>query len=117
MMALVLVVAMLGSMAVTMVGVAGLLEKLPPNPWAGIRTPYTHASPENWYRTHRAAAPAFIWGGVAGTMAALAFLPFAAAGKLGGALVAGVSIAIVGVILASVIGGWRYGMKVAKRTT
>lgn len=114
---LVMLIVVVGSLAVTLLGVLGLLEKLPPNSFAGIRTPYTRSSPENWYRTHRAAAPLLIWGGVAGTMAGLAFLPFAIAGKLGDGLSSGVVVAIAAVLLICCIAGWLYGEHSAKRAT
>ncbi len=104
-----------GSLFVAL-GVLGLLERLPPNPFAGIRTPYTHASPENWYRTHRAAAPLLIFGGVAVTMAALAFLPFALAGKLSDGLIAVIVIVFAAVLVAVALAAWLYGTKQAWRT-
>lgn len=110
-----LLVVVLGSLLLVALGLLSLFDRLPPNSVAGIRTPYTFSSPENWYRTHRAAAPVLIWGGVAGAMAGLAFLPFAVAGKVSPGAVGGVTIAIAALILVAAIGSWLYGVNRAKR--
>lgn len=113
-MAAALLAVLVAGSVVVAVGVLGLLERLPPNSFAGIRTPYTRRSPENWYRTHRAAAPLFIFGGVAAVMAALAFLPFALAGKLADALTAGISLGAAAVLAGCAIAGWLVGTRQAR---
>lgn len=95
-------------------GWMSLLGKLSPNSLAGIRTPYTRKSDENWYATHRAAAPVLIWAGVAVVSAGMAFLPFAVAGKLAGGLTAGVTFALCGLLFVAALGSWLYGTKVAR---
>ena len=86
-----LLLVMLGGAAFASIGVLGLLGRLPRNHFAGIRTRYTLSSDEAWDRTHRAAAPYLIFGGVAVTMAGLAFAPFAFAGSI----TTGVSVAVI----------------------
>ncbi len=80
---LALVAVALGSGSLAYLGFLGLLGKLRPNRWAGIRTAFTRASEQNWYDTHRAAGPILMYGGVLGFAVALAFAPFALAGKVG----------------------------------
>lgn len=111
--ALLLAPLLAGSLFIA-IGILGLLERLPPNGLAGIRTRYTRASRENWYRTHRAAAPLLIFGGVAVTMAALAFLPFAVAGKLSDRVVAVVVAVFAGVLLAVAVAAWLFGTHQAR---
>ncbi|MCC7362888.1 MAG: SdpI family protein [Dehalococcoidia bacterium] len=114
-MALVLLITTLGSILVTVIGFLALLEKLPPNGWAGIRTPYTMRSPENWYRTHRAGAPLMIFTGIAASMAGLAFLPFAIAGEVGPTLAGIVAIVQAGLLFTGAIGSLLVGTAAAKR--
>jgi uncharacterized membrane protein len=113
---LVLLLLLLASAIVTVVGILGLLAKLPPNALVGIRTPYTMQSRDNWYAVHRAAAPVLIWGGIAATMTSLAFLPFAVAGKLGTGLVSGIALAVAALLVASAVAGWLFGVRTAKRS-
>ena len=101
--------------ALTFVGYLGLVGKLPPNPWAGIRTPFTRRSPEAWYATHRAAAPALIFGGVLVFAASAAFVPFAFAGKVPLPLATGVILGSCAVTLGSALAGWRVGTAHARR--
>jgi uncharacterized membrane protein len=79
-----LVVVAAGAFVVVFLGYMGLVGKLPPNRWAGIRTPFTRKNDENWYNTHRAAAPVMIFGGVLVLSIALALIPFAFAERLSG---------------------------------
>lgn len=113
-MPLALATATLCGVTFLVLGWLSLLGKLHPNRWAGIRTPYTRRSPENWYATHRAAAPVLIWSGVAVVSAGMAFLPFAVAGTLNDGLTATVTIALCGLLFAGAIAGWWYGTRVAK---
>ncbi|MBA4180616.1 MAG: hypothetical protein C0506_08525 [Anaerolinea sp.] len=113
-MALALTIATLGGVLFLVLGWMSLLAKLPPNTWAGIRTPYTRKSEENWYATHRAAAPVLIWSGVAVVATGLAFVPFALAGKLDDGLVAVVTFVLAGLLLGGAVGSWFYGTRVAK---
>jgi uncharacterized membrane protein len=70
--------------AITFLGYLGLVGKLPPNGYAGIRTPFTMATSENWYDTHRAAAPIMMFGGILVFAIAMAFVPFAFSGQVSG---------------------------------
>lgn len=113
-MAFALALVTLGGLAVVVLGWLGWLEKLPPNGLAGIRIPYTRRSPENWYATHHAAAPLLIFGGVAIVAAGMAFLPFSLAGKVSDGLAAGITIALTGVLLMTVLAGTVVGVKSAR---
>lgn len=108
-MPLALLVVTLGAVLITALGVLGLLGKLPPNAWAGIRTRYTRSSDEAWYRTHREAAPLLVFGGIAGSSAGVAFLPFALAGRISDGLIVAVVVGqalVIGVatVLSGLIG-------------
>jgi uncharacterized membrane protein len=109
-----LVLVTLAGALFAVLGWMSLQGTLRPNTWAGIRTPYTRRSPENWYATHRAAAPALIWGGAAVLAAGLAFVPFALAGKLNDGLTGGITIALAALLFVVAIGSWLYGTKVAR---
>ena len=74
--------AALAGFAIAFLGYLGLTGKLPPNGYAGIRTPFTMATSENWYDTHRAAAPIMMFGGMLVFAVAIAFVPFAFAGEI-----------------------------------
>lgn len=114
-MAVALVVVTLGALVTTVLGLAGLIERLPRNHFAGIRTPYTMQSDEHWRVTHREGAPLMIFGSVAAFAAGLAFTPFAIAGKLSDGLALATVIAMAVVLLAGVLASWRYGTTRAKR--
>lgn len=114
-MGFVLLLMAFGSFILTFVGYVGLVGKLPPNPWAGIRTPFTMASPEAWYATHRAAGPPIIFGGVLVFAACAAFAPFALAGKIPESLSLTVASAGAIVILVTVIFAARGGTRQARR--
>ena len=114
-MGFVLLLMAFGSFIVTFVGYVGLVGKLPPNPWAGIRTPYTMSSPEAWYATHRAAGPPIIFGGVLVFATCAAFAPFALAGKIPDAVSFTVALASAIVILVTVISAWLGGTRQARR--
>ncbi len=113
-MAVALAMVTLAGLLLVALGWLGLVGRLPRNGFAGIRTPYTMRSDENWAATHRAAAPVLIFGGIAVVMAGLAFLPFSLAGKLGNGLVGGVTVALVVVLAADVLVAWQYGVRRAK---
>ena len=95
-------------------GWLSLIGRLQRNGFAGIRTPFTMHSDENWAETHRAAAPLLIFGGVAILMAGLAFLPFAVIGRLGDSLLAAVTLALTVVLVADVLIAWQFGVRKAK---
>jgi uncharacterized membrane protein len=114
MMALPLLALVLGSLGLLTIGWMGMTRKLPPYYFAGIRTPFTLRSSENWYATHEAGGPLLILGAAAGVAGGLAFLPFVIAGVVPDALVQGVVIAIAIVVLISVIASWIYGTRKAK---
>ncbi|MFN8508298.1 MAG: SdpI family protein [Dehalococcoidia bacterium] len=113
-MAVVFLIIAAGSALVLAIGIFGLIGKLPRNGWAGIRTPYTMRSDENWQRTHRFGSPLLIFGSVATLSASLAFLPFALAGKVGDGLAGAVSIGCAVVLGTSAIASWLYGVNRAK---
>jgi len=113
-MAVVFLVIAAGSAMVLAIGIFALLGKLPRNGWAGIRTPYTMRSDENWLRTHRFGAPLLIFGSVATLSASIAFLPFALAGKVSDGLAGAVSLSCAAVLGASAIAAWLYGVNKAK---
>ncbi|HKS91775.1 MAG TPA: SdpI family protein [Tepidiformaceae bacterium] len=94
---------------VAVLGLFGLLGKLPPNHIAGIRTRYSLASDQNWYATQRAGSPWLIFGGIAIAMAGLAFVPFVFAGKLSQVPATIVTIALVVLLVITGIGAWIFG--------
>lgn len=49
------------------------MGRLRRNSWAGIRVPWTLTDDENWRRTHRVSARAFVLAGAASMLAALVF--------------------------------------------
>jgi uncharacterized membrane protein len=112
--ALALAIVTFASGVLVLVGSMALLGRLHRNFVAGIRTRYALASDENWDRTHRAAAPLLIFGGVAGLMAGLAFLPFAAAGVLSNGVAFAACLAIAILLAASAIVGWLVGSRSAR---
>lgn len=114
-MALALTVITLGGLVFVAVGWLGWLQRLPPNYFAGIRTPFTLRSPENWYRTHHAAAPLLIFGGIAILSIGIACIPFALTDKLPGGFLRVVISAQAGMILATALLSWRIGTSAASR--
>lgn len=58
-----------------LVGVGNVLPKLEPNPYAGIRLPWTFASRRSWYRTQRAGGWVMVVIGLMLLGAALTGLP------------------------------------------
>lgn len=104
----------LGGVLLVVLGLMGLLGKLAPNHIAGIRRPFTTRSEENWYATHRAAAPLVIFGGVAATMAGLAVFPFAVAGNVSDGLAASVCVAVATLLGVTAIAGWVFGTRAAR---
>lgn len=113
-MAIALGLVTLGGLLFVALGVLSLLEKLPPNAFAGIRTPYTRRSPENWYTTHRAAAPLMIFGGVGVMMAGLAFFPFSLTGHLSDGLSTAMVIVLAAVLLTTAILAWLLGTRASR---
>lgn len=113
-MAVALAILTLGGAAILVLGWLAWMGKLPPNWFAGIRIPYTMRSPENWYATHHAAAPLLIFGGVAIVAGGLAFLPFSLAGSVSDGLAAAVSLALAGLLLATVLTAVVVGVQSAR---
>ena len=113
-MALALVVVTAGGVVFLVLGWMSLIGTLPPNWVAGIRTPYTMRSPENWYAVHRAAAPVLIWSGAAVIAAGLSVLPFALLGKLSDGFMSATCGVLAALMLVSVLAAWLYGTKVAR---
>jgi uncharacterized membrane protein len=113
-MAFALLATTAGAVAISLVGWLGFVGKLPPNHWAGIRTPFTSRSNEAWYATHRSAGPYVILTGAPAIAAGVAFLPFAIAGQIPVGVVV-----IIGALQGLLIGGgavmaWLIGTARAK---
>lgn len=108
-MALVLLITSLLSGVVAFLGFLGLAGKLPPNHFAGIRTPFTLHSAENWHAAHRAGGPYLVLLSVAALAAGLAFVPFALAGMLADPLIASIVAAQCVLLTAGVFSAWRIG--------
>lgn len=113
-MPLALAVLTLGGALFLVIGWMSLVGSLPPNSFVGIRTQYTRESPENWFATHRAAAPVLIWVGVAVVAAGLAFLPFAVVGVLGDGFILGLVIGLGMLLVVGAIASWMYGTRSAR---
>ncbi|MEO6099986.1 MAG: SdpI family protein [Tepidiformaceae bacterium] len=113
-MPLALAVLTLGGALFLVIGWMSLVGSLPPNSFVGIRTHYTRESPENWFATHRAAAPVLIWVGVAVVAAGLAFLPFAVVGVLGDGFILGLVIGLGMLLVVGAIASWMYGTRSAR---
>jgi uncharacterized membrane protein len=52
-----------------------MMRDVKPNPYVGIRTPWTLGDPEVWVAAHRRAAALYFWGGLVGAILALAGAP------------------------------------------
>lgn len=113
-MALVFFLEFVAGGLLAIVGILGLLGKLPPNALVGIRTNYTMENDQRWYDTHRGGAPALIFGGIAIAAANLAFLPFALMGKISDTLAIVVVLVSVVVLLVVVIQSAVVGVRYAK---
>lgn len=92
----------------------GSQGRLRPNRWTGIRTPFTMASEENWYRTHRAAAPILMAAGVALVVGGFLLAGAAIAGRLPSSVAIGALLTLAAVALVGAIGGWLIGTRSAK---
>jgi uncharacterized membrane protein len=112
-MGVVFVVIGMGGLGVAYVGFAGLLGRLRPNHWAGIRTGFTRASEQNWTDVHRAAGVVFLLGAMPVVAAGFAFAPFAFAGKIGDTLAIVVAVAGVMVLVGTVMAAWIAGTSYA----
>ncbi|MGH2632005.1 MAG: SdpI family protein [Tepidiformaceae bacterium] len=108
------VVAVVGLVTVVL-GWMGLNGSLPRNHFAGIRTRFTQSSDAAWKATHRAGGPYLIFGGVAAAMVALAFLPFAAAGKVSTGIASVAVIVAATVLVVAAVAGWQIGVRTARR--
>ncbi len=62
---------MIGAMGVLFVIIGNYLSKVPKNFFLGIRTPWTLASDEVWYKTHRVGSWTFVLGGVLAVLSTL----------------------------------------------
>jgi uncharacterized membrane protein len=63
-----------GGLGVLLLVLGNYLGKFPKNFWIGIRTPWTLASDEVWFKTHRLAGRTFMAGGVLVIICAIAAL-------------------------------------------
>jgi len=113
-MTLAMAVVLLGAIGMAIVGLLGLTGRLPPNHFAGIRTPFTRSTDENWYETHRRAGSVFILGSVAVIAAGVALLPFALAGALPETFVIVVVVAMAAVLLLTAVAAWIVGTRRAR---
>ena len=104
MLVLAIVLWVLG-LVVAATGIAGLLEKLPPNRFVGIRTPEAVKNAQTWALANRVAGPTTA---LAGTL--LIVGGFAAVG-IGGL----VGIAIAGVAFATAVGTAGFGAAIATK--
>jgi hypothetical protein len=105
----VIVPALVLAAAALVVGVAGVLalcHRLPRNRVLGVRTVWTMGSVDAFRRANRAAAPAFVGGGVAGLVGAAASLVAATTAAAVTMLVLG-SLALVGLLGAGGVVGSR----------
>ncbi|MFN0094108.1 MAG: SdpI family protein [Dehalococcoidia bacterium] len=109
-----LLVLLVGGAAASSVGLLGLLGRLKPNRWAGIRTGFTMASDEHWYAAHRAAGPIMLLGSLPVAAASLAFLPFVLLDKIDGAIIIGLAAGSALLILTTTLVGAWYGIALAK---
>lgn len=114
-MGVILTITTMASILVTVIGLLGLLKKLPRNSWAGIRTSYTMENDERWELTHYYGAPFLIFAGMAAVAAGLAFVPFTLAGKIGDDLAGGVLVAQGVVVVGGLIVSALYGQSRARR--
>ncbi len=100
------------SVLIAVVGVLGLLGRLPPGSWLGIRLPYTLSSDERWYEVHRGAGPVLVFGGIAVASVNLAFLPFGIMGDIPATLGIIVTVAsatiLIFTVLQAALSGVRY---------
>ncbi len=99
----------IGSAIVLAVGWMGLVEKLPRNAIAGVRTPYSMRNDDNWREVHRASGPYMVLASAAVLAASLSFLPFVFLGKIPDGLAVGMLLGqagfiVIAVVLAAVIG-------------
>jgi uncharacterized membrane protein len=113
-MTIAILAVLLGAVGLIFLGWLGLIGRLPPNHFAGIRTPFTRKSEEHWYETHRQAGSVLVLGAVAVLAAGLALLPFALAGALPDTFVT-ILVVVMGVMLAtSAIAAWLVGTRRAQ---
>lgn len=91
-----------GNMAISMVVISliflcigAVLGRVSPNPWMGVRTPWSYKSRLAWDRSNRLAGRLFFWLGVAGLISA-AFVPQPL----------GMMVLIIGVLVASGLSIW-----------
>ena len=104
----------LAGFALAAAGILGMFHRLKPNPFAGIRTPYTSSSEQAWYDTHRFAGPILALGGAAVLAAGLSCLPFAAAGVLPSGFAVAVLLILAVVTIGVAIAAWRHGTSRAR---
>lgn len=89
---------LLGSMGLLLCVLGNFMPKFKHNYFCGIRTPWSLASEENWWRTHRLGGPLWFWGGLA--VAVLAVF-------CGGAVLTAVAVAVIAVVgLVPVVYSW-----------
>jgi hypothetical protein len=110
-----LLAATFGGLVFIWIGVLGLLGRLPPNRWAGIRTPGTFASPDAWRAGHRAGAARLVFGGVAILATGFALVPFTLAGKLDDVIVAAGTIGLLALHAATGLAAWVSVTRAARR--
>jgi len=106
---------LVGAVPVAIIGWLATAGKLPPNWFAGVRTPYSLSSPERWYAVHRAAGPYILYGAVAAAATGLAFAPFAIAGEVSDGAATAVLLAQAVLLAGAAVAGAVAGTVRAKR--
>jgi hypothetical protein len=113
-MAVGLLVATLASITFLVIGLMGLLGRLPPGHFAGLPAADMRRSDEAWTKGHRAGSIPLIFAAVAATAIGLALLPFSIAGDLSRPF-ASVMIFLQGLlILGGVVAAWMVGTRAAR---
>jgi len=105
---------LLGAMGLVFLGWLGLIGRLPPNHFVGIRTRFTRQNEQNWYEAHREAGSILILGSVAVVAGGLALFPFALAGSLPETFAIAAVVAMVAILLASAVAAWLIGTRRAR---
>ena len=105
----------LGAGALAVVGRKSTNGTLPPNRWAGIRTPYTFSSEDAWYSTHRHAGPVLERSGVIVAVAAVGCLILALVEVFTVALAAVAALVLSTAMVAAALYAWAHGTARARR--
>jgi uncharacterized membrane protein len=113
-MGIALLLTTLASLTALVVGLMGLLGRLPRNHFAGVRTSATLASDPAWREAHRIGSAPLIFGAVAALMAGLAFLPFVLAGEVATGAIAAVLLAQAALLGGGAVVSWLMADRAAR---